>query len=180
MLNCNEARALLALHTEPDIKETALRDHLAECPACAIYHRRNRVIDATLREELRWETPPVLTAQLMAIALQASHLTSVPRPRRWYIITVYSLTAMVVAVSLAVAWTYGGNLLMQVGLTDALAWVFDTPTQWLAQIMQTQPDSQRVIEFTMRVRDQLLWLLLAAILWALLDRSPQSSLARTE
>ncbi|ABU56164.1 anti-sigma factor [Roseiflexus castenholzii] len=180
MMNCNEARTLLALHTEQEITDPALRDHLARCPACSLYHRRNRVIDATLREELRWETPSVLTAQLMAIALQASHLTPVPRPRRWYIITIYSLTAMVMAVSLAVAWTYGGSLLMQVGLSNALAWIFDTPTQWLAQVVQTQPDSQRVIEFAMRVRDQLLWLLLAAILWALLDRSPQSSLARTE
>ncbi len=180
MLNCDEARALLALHTEPEINDAALRDHLAECPACAIYHRRNCVIDATLREELRWETPSVLTAQLMAIALQASHLTPIARPRRWYIMTVYSLTAMVLAVSLAVAWTYGTHALMLTGLGDALTWVFDVPAQWLTQVMQTQPDSQRVIEFAMRVRDQLLWLLLAAILWALFDRSPQSSFARTE
>lgn len=180
MMSCDEARALLALHTEQEITDPALRDHLAGCSVCAIYHRRNRVIDATLREELRWETPSVLTAQLMAIALHASHLTPVPRPRRWYIITVYSLTAIVIAVSLAVAWTYGGHVLMQADLTNAFTWVFDTPAQWLAQVIQTQPDSQRVIEFAMRVRDQLLWLLLAAILWALLDRSPQSSLARTE
>lgn len=180
MLDCDEARTLLALHTEPEINDPALHDHLAGCPLCAIYHRRNRIIDAALREELRWEPPSVLTAQLMAIALQASHPTSVSRPRRWYIITIYSLTAVVMAVSLAVAWTYGGSLLMQAGLSNALAWVFDIPAQWLAQVIQTQPDSQRLIEFALRVRDQLLWLLLAAILWALFDRAPQSSLARTE
>lgn len=180
MMNCDEARALLALHTEPDINDRALHDHIASCPTCAIYHRRNRVIDATLREELRWEVPSVLTAQLMAIALQASHLTPVSRPRRWYILTVYLLTALVMAVSLAVAWTYGGAVLMQIGVHDALAWVFDIPAQWLAQATQTQPDSQRIIEFALRVRDQLLWLILAAILWALLDRSPQSLLAKSE
>ncbi|MCS6839525.1 MAG: zf-HC2 domain-containing protein [Roseiflexus sp.] len=180
MMNCDEARALLALHTESEISDAALRDHLASCPACAIYHRRNRIIDATLREELRWEVPPVLTAQLMAIALQASHLAPVSRPRRWYILTVYLLTAMVMAVSLAVAWTYSGPLLMQIGLGDALEWMFDIPAQWLAQVTQTQPDSQRIIEAALWVRDQLLWLLLATILWALLDRSPQSLVAKSE
>jgi hypothetical protein len=124
--------------------------------------------------------PSVLTAQLMAIALQSTHFSTAPRPRRWYVVTVYTLTAMVLAVSLAVAWTFGGSLVMQIGLGDALAWVFDTPAQWLAQVMQTQPGSQWVIEFALRVRDQLLWLLLAAILWALLDRSPRSALVQTE
>jgi hypothetical protein len=180
MMSCDEARALLALHTESEINDATLHGHLADCPTCAIYHRRNRVIDATLREELRWEVPSVLTAQLIAIALQASHLTPASPPRRWYMLTIYMLTAMVIAVSLAVAWTYGGSVLMQIGTSDALAWVFDTPAHWLAQVMQAQPDSQRVIEFALRVRDQLLWLLLAAILWALLDRSPQSLFARSE
>jgi hypothetical protein len=46
--------------------------------------------------------------------------------------------------------------------------------------MPMQTGSQWVIEFALRVRDQLLWLLLAAILWALLDRSPRSALAQTE
>ena len=124
--------------------------------------------------------PSVLTAQLMAIALQSTHFSTAPRPRRWYVVTVYMLTAMVLAVSLAVAWTFGGSLVMQIGLGDALAWVFDTPAQWLAQVMPMQTGSQWVIEFALRVRDQLLWLLLAAILWALLDRSPRSVLARTE
>jgi anti-sigma factor RsiW len=180
MLSCDEARALLALHADTEINDAALHDHLARCPACTAYYRRNRVIDRTLREELRWEVPSVLTAQLMAIALQSAAFSTAPRPRRWYVVTVYTLTAMVLAVSLAVAWTFGGSLVMQIGLNDALAWVFDTPAQWLAQVMPMQTGSQWVLEFALRVRDQLLWLLLAAILWAILDRSPRSALVQTE
>lgn len=180
MLNCDEARALLAIHSDEEINDTSLHRHLAECPACAAYHWRNRMIDRTLREELRWKVPPVLTAQLMAIALQSAAFATAPRPRRWYVVTIYTLTALVLAVSLAIAWTFGESLVMQIGVGDALAWVFDIPAQWLAQVMPIQPGSQWVIEFALRVRDQLLWLLLAAILWAILDRSPRSALAQTE
>ncbi|MGQ9548033.1 MAG: anti-sigma factor [Roseiflexus sp.] len=180
MLSCDEARALLVLHAEAEINDAALREHLVRCPACAAYSRRNHVIDRTLREELRWEVPSVLTAQLMAIALQSAACSAAPRPRRWYLVAVYILTAMVLAVSLAVAWTVGGSLVMQIGLDDALAWAFDIPAQWLAQVIPLQPGSQWVIEFAWRIRDQLLWLLLAAILWAILDRSPRSALAQTE
>lgn len=179
MMTCNEARAQLALSADFNDADANLHQHLAECAACAAYRRRNSAIDAALRDELRWEVPSVLTAQLMAIALQGSYLTPVARPRRWYVIVVYILTLLVMGVSLALAWQIGAIVAMQIGLGDMLNQMLAAPSQWLAQLSQSLPQSQAVIDFALRVRDQLLWLLLAAVLWAALDRAPQSSFART-
>ncbi|NWG22394.1 MAG: anti-sigma factor [Chloroflexi bacterium] len=179
MMNCNDARALLALDPGAGSDDDRLNEHIAACPACAAYQRRNRAIDMALRDELRWEVPAALTAQLVAIALQGPHFSLASRPRRWYVVVVYTLTLMVMAVSLAVAWNIGVSLTAQIGLGDALARALAAPGQWLADLTRSLPESRYVIDFALRVRDQLLWLLLVAVLWAILDRPPQSSLART-
>lgn len=180
MMTCNEARALLALKPDTADEDSAeLTEHLASCGACAVYRRRNQVIDATLRDELRWEVPAALTAHLMAIALQRPMLLPIARPRRWYVIVVYVLTLLVMGVSLAVAWQIGAIVASQIGLGAAIGQMLALPGQWLSQLSQSLPESRYVIDFALRVRDQLLWLLLAAVLWAALDRTPQSSFART-
>ena len=97
MIDCNEARELLAL--EPTSENEALQTHLVSCARCAHYRRQHQVLDVLLPSELRWEPPAALTAQLLALAaagpaaLMAPPLVARRGPKRWYVTIVYLLTA---------------------------------------------------------------------------------------
>jgi hypothetical protein len=50
---------------------------------------------------------------------------------------------------------------------------------WLDQLTRTLPVSPGAIQFLLKAREQLLWLLLVAVLWAVVDKwNPQFSLRR--
>ena len=179
MIDCNEARELLAV--EPATEEEALQSHLAQCERCARYRRPQQALNAVLRAELHWQAPSVLTAQLLALAATgpAALIEARPQPKRWYVIVVYLLTATAIGLSLAVAWQFFGLLAAQIGFSAALGQALAMPRQWLDQLAQTLPMSPAAIQFLLKAREQLLWLLLVAVLWAVVDKwNPQFSLRR--
>jgi hypothetical protein len=182
MNDCDKARELLAL--QPSSDDESLRQHLDSCIACTRYRRQHQSLNAVLRSELYWVAPAALTAQLVALAANAPLIVARPRPKGWYVTVVYVLTALAIGLSLAVAWQFIGLLLAQIGLGDALTQLLAAPAQGLAQLtqlVQTLPGSQPFIVFAQKLREQLLWLLLVAVLWAALDKwYPPFSLSRQQ
>jgi hypothetical protein len=180
---CNDVRDLLAL--DPNTEDTLLQAHLGECELCAGYRRQHQTLDVVLRAEMRWEAPAALTAQLLALvntpamAMQGAasqqpiHAASrriQARPRGWYVTAVYGLTAAVVALSLLIAMQLVGALADQVSISAAITQLLALPGQGLSYLTQELPQSRFVLDFILRVRDQLMWLLLVAVLWAALDK----------
>jgi predicted anti-sigma-YlaC factor YlaD len=173
-MSCNDVRELLAL--DPKSEDTLIQAHLGECEACAIYRRQHQTLDVVLRAEMRWEAPAALTSQLLAL-VNAPAATFAPMrpltrptPRGWYVTAVYGLTAAVVALSLLIAVQLVGALTDQVSIGAAITQLLALPGQGLSYLTQTLPLSRFVIDFFFKVRDQLVWLLLIAVLWAALDK----------
>ena len=185
-MNCDTIRDELAINPATD--DAAVQIHLQQCPACKVYRRGHASLDAVLRAELRWDVPAALTASLLAIAATAPLTENgswlpVPRqrPQGWYITLVYVLTSMAIAVSLMVAWQFVGGLLVQSGITDVWSWLWNAPSQAMQALVQVLPQARVVLAFFLDVRDKLLWLLLAAVLWAVLDKwNPQISFGRQQ
>jgi hypothetical protein len=173
---CNDVRDLLAL--DPKSEDSLVHMHLGECEICASYRRQHQTLDVVLRAEMRWEAPAALTAQLLAlvngpaVAMQqaAPQVLVRARPRSWYVTAVYALTAAVVALSLLIAVQLVGALADQVSISVAITQLLALPGQGLSYLTQTLPQSRFVLDFILRVRDQLMWLLLVAVLWAALDK----------
>jgi hypothetical protein len=69
-----------------------------------------------------------------------------------------------------VAWQVIGSLTSQVEVGALLTQLLSLPGQGLAYLNQKLPESRLAIDFFLRVRVQLLWLLLVAVLWAVLDK----------
>jgi hypothetical protein len=180
---CNDVRDMLAL--DPKSEDPLVHTHLGECELCASYRRQHQTLDVVLRAEMRWEAPAALTAQLLDLihapylAVQQAH-PQVPvraeslhveaRPRSWYVTAVYGLTAAVVALSLLIAVQLVGVLADQVSISAAITQMLALPGQGLSYLTQELPQSRFVLDFLLRVRDQLMWLLLVAVLWAALDK----------
>jgi anti-sigma factor RsiW len=186
-MNCNDVRETLAL--QPTIEDADVQAHIDACEGCARYRKQHQALDVVLRAEMRWEAPEVLTARLLAIAaapelayarpLAASAgpaplRATRPRPKAWYVTTVYALTLAAVAVSLLIGWQLAGMLLSQVPIGAAITQIMSLPGQGLAYLAQALPESRIAIDILMRIRTQLMWLLLVAVLWAALDKwNPQ-------
>jgi hypothetical protein len=177
-MSCNDVRELLAL--DPKSEDTLVQAHLGECEACAMYRRQHQTLDVVLRAEMRWEAPAALTAQLLALvhapaealapAMAMRPAPARPAPRGWYVTAVYGLTAAVVALSLLIAVQLVGALTDQVSFGAAITQLLALPGQGLKYLTETMPLSRFVVDFFFKVRDQLVWLLLIAVLWAALDK----------
>jgi len=176
VMMCNDIRDLLAL--DPKSEDALVHAHLGECELCASYRRQHQTLDVVLRAEMRWEAPAALTAQLLALvntpvlavpqAVPQIHIRE--RPRGWYVTAVYGLTITVVALSLLIAVQLIGALADQVSLSAAITQLMALPAQGLAYVTQELPQSRFVLDFILRIRDQMMWLLLVAVLWAGLDK----------
>jgi hypothetical protein len=173
---CNDVREILAL--DPKSEDTLVQVHLGECEHCTAYRRQHQTLDVVLRAEMRWEAPAALTAQLLAlvntpaVGMQPA-LAPVPvrtPPRGWYVTAVYGLTAAVITLSLLIAMQLIGALADQVSIGAAITQLLALPGQGLSYITQELPQSRFVLDFLLRVRYQLMWLLLVAVLWAALDK----------
>lgn len=175
-MNCDTIRDELALNPATD--DAAVQTHLQQCPACEAYRRSHASLDAVLRREMRWDVPAALTASLLAIAASAPLVDAAgqwapaprPRPQGWYVTLVYVLTSMAIAVSLMVAWQFVGGLLVQAGVTDVWAWLWNVPSQAQQALVQALPQARAVLAVVLDIRDKLWWLLLAAVLWAAFDK----------
>ena len=74
------------------------------------------------------------------------------------------------ALSLLIAVQLVGALADQVSISAAITQLLALPGQGLSYLTQALPQSRFVLDFILRVRDQLMWLLLVAVLWAALDK----------
>ncbi|MFO7166990.1 MAG: anti-sigma factor [Chloroflexota bacterium] len=170
-MTCDEAREKLAL--EPTSADVLLAEHLAGCERCAAYRRKHQALDGVLRAELRWEPPPALTAQLLAIAVNPATWVSAsrpaPRPKEWYVKLVYLLTLAVIGVSIALAWQVAAMLSAQMGLSAVLAELAAAPSRALADLTQQLPEARTALDLMGRARDLMMWLLMVAILWRLAE-----------
>ena len=170
MIMCDAVRAALAL--EPESADSIVSEHTATCPSCAAYRLRTQTLDVLLRHEMHWEAPAELTNRLMMMAAApwAAAPMVVARPQRWYVRVVYVLTLVILGLSLALAWQMAVGITAQLGLFDSLNQILAMPGWALQQLTAARPESRYVIEFVLRARDQLMWLLLAAVLWVALER----------
>ncbi|HNP72789.1 MAG TPA: anti-sigma factor [Kouleothrix sp.] len=183
MISCNDIREALAL--QPTSDDQAIKSHLADCEECTRYRRKHQALDVVLRAEMSWEVPAALSAQLLALAANPAAALETPlapvsarpyrapiaeRPRGWFVATVYALTGVVIVLSLLVAWQVIGALTAQIEIGPVLTQLLALPSQALAYLNQKLPQSRYAIDFFLRVRVQLMWLLLVAVLWAALDK----------
>ncbi len=129
-------------------------------------------LDQVLRQELRWEAPPEVTAFLLGLipngTLWAETLQR-PRPQPWYSTLVLILTAVAVGLSLAVAWQVIGSLSAELGLIAILEQLRAAPEIGLQRLYDALPVSRHIVAVLVIVREQLHWLLLAIMLWLALD-----------
>jgi hypothetical protein len=140
-------------------------------------------LDLLLREELRWEAPPELTARLLGLVPGVVLLGAPvrPQPKSWYSMVVLVLTAVAVGLSLAAAWQIFGALTAEWGLAAVLDQLRYAPALALEQLYDSFPASRQAVAVLVAVRDQLHWLLLAIVLWLALDGwQPQRAVARTQ
>jgi hypothetical protein len=127
-------------------------------------------LDALLRQELRWEVPPDLTARLLGLVPGgALFATPRPRPKSWYSMLVLILTAVAVGLSLAVAWQIFGAVSTELGFAAVLEQLRVAPAVGLDRLYDAFPASRQAVAVVVAVRDQLHWLLLAIVLWVALD-----------
>lgn len=184
MLTCDSVRDELALSPLGD--DRAVREHLEQCSACAAYQRKHSRLDVVLRGEMRWEAPTALSDRLLALAAvmpltpdeaqPAPRPLARPQPKGWHVTLAYVLTALAIGLSLAVVWSVGSVLVGTLGVQTFLAQLQALPAQLTAQLTTALPESRFVVAFFLYVHDKLLWLLLAAVLWAVLDKwNPQIS-----
>ena len=179
---CATIRETLAL--EPLTDDPQVQAHLDGCDNCARYRRQHQSLDVVLRAEMSWEAPAALTARLLAIAADpaaAIEKASAPvapraaappaRPKTWFVSVVYALTLLIIAISLLVAWQVAGALLAQVEPGAILTQLLALPQQGLTYLIAKLPQSRYLVDFLLRVRVQLMWLLLVAVLWAVLDKA---------
>lgn len=181
---CATVREALAL--EPMTEDPQVQAHLDGCATCARYRRQHQSLDVVLRAEMSWEAPAALTARLLAIAadpaaaIEQASAPFVPRqaaqavparPKTWFVSVVYALTLMIIALSLLVAWQVAGALLAQVEPGAILTQLLALPQQGLTYLIAKLPQSRYLVDFLLRVRVQLMWLLLVAVLWAVLDKA---------
>lgn len=185
MLTCDSVRDELAI--SPAGGGRAVREHLERCGDCAAYQRKHSRLDVALRGEMRWEAPTALSDRLLALAatmpLTPEEAQPVsprplarPQPKGWHVTLAYVLAALAIGLSLAVLWSVGSALAGSLEVQTFLAQLQALPAQLMAQLTTTLPESRFVVAFFLYVHDKLLWLLLAAVLWAVLDKwSPQVS-----
>lgn len=168
MMTCEHAREILAVN--PHTEDEQIQQHLESCPLCAVYQRGSYALDVMLRAELRWEAPEHLTKNLLSLAMMPSVVLAPGRPRGWRIRIIYALTLLVVVISLAIGSQIAWAFASQMGLFTMLNELFAAPARFLQQLAIEQPQSRYAIDLVLRIRDQMLWMLVAAVLWALFDR----------
>lgn len=131
-------------------------------------------LDALLRDELRWEVPAALSAQLLALVPGAPALAlaaPMPQPKRWYVVLVTALTVAALTLSLLVAWQFYSLIGPQLGLPEMWRALLDAPGLGLARLLEALPQASYAVSLLAGVRSYLYWLLLVAVLWLALDGS---------
>ncbi|MBC8161336.1 MAG: hypothetical protein H7Z42_08965 [Roseiflexaceae bacterium] len=178
MTSCNSVRDELA--TAPIAIDPEIQQHVQGCPACARYAARHATLDTAMRAELRWEMPADLSARLMALAL-APIAFGPAQPKRFHVVLAYLVAVLSILLALLVGWYGVSQLLAQFNFQAQLAALLALPSQALADLTQALPESRYLVDFFLRVRTQLVWLMMVALVWAMLDRwNPQVTMQRQQ
>lgn len=129
------------------------------------------LFDAALRHELRWEAPPELTHRLLQLVPNTAPspaLTSAPlSPWRFYL--AIGLIALVVLVSMVGATYLYQIVWFQLGAGSLIAQLEALPARLLQSLYETIPFAREIVSIAALIRDQLHWVLLALVLWILID-----------
>jgi hypothetical protein len=148
-------------------------------------------LDLVLRHELRWKAPPELTNQLLQLVhnpdllgkelhTPSLHQTSAvvlptqAKAGKWYSLLVMVLTCLAVGLSFAVTWQFYGVVGAELGLANVwlqLELAVANGLQWLYTEL---PATRTIASLLSTMYEQaywlLNWLLVAAILWLILDK----------
>lgn len=142
--------------------------------------RVSTAADVVLRDALVLQAPADLTARLQALVPQAAAPTPAPAapvpiatagPRRWVVATVYAITSALLLLSLLYAGQVYTLILTQLGLEQWLTEITQLPAWLLTQLYTYVPQSRAVIGLVVSLRQPLQWLLVALVLWAVIDMS---------
>ncbi|WP_322494095.1 anti-sigma factor [Chloroflexus sp.] len=129
------------------------------------------LLDAALRHELRWEAPPELTHRLLQLVPNAAPNpapATTPLPR-WRFYLAIGLIALAVLVSTVGAAYLYQIVWFQLGAGSLIAQLEALPARLLQSLYETIPFAREFVSIAALIRDQLHWVLLALVLWILLD-----------
>ncbi|HEY0734882.1 MAG TPA: hypothetical protein VGD69_08225 [Herpetosiphonaceae bacterium] len=138
--------------------------------------RARSPLDLALRDALVIQAPPELTARLQALVPQAApavvpEFAPAVRPRRWVVATVYFVTATLLLLSLMYAGQIYGLMIDQLGLNTWLSEIARLPAALLQQLYTAYPQARTVVSTLVRIQQPLQWLLIALVVWAVVDMS---------
>lgn len=150
--------------------------------------------EATLRKELVLQAPIDLTARLQALVPQMAASIADPeaapvpvsapvvaaRPRRWVVATVYFVTAALLLVSLFYAGQLYTTVAAQLGVQDWLAEIAKLPGTLLTQLYEYVPQARTVVGVLVQLQQPLQWLLVALVLWAVIDMTQRQGPRQTD
>lgn len=150
--------------------------------------------ESTLRNELVLQAPIDLTARLQALVPQMSAALADPeaapvveetpvvasRPRRWVVATVYFVTAALLMASLFYAGQLYSAVAVQLGIQDWLAEVAKLPGTLLTQLYDYVPQARTVVGIVVQLQQPLQWLLVALVLWAVIDMTQRQGPRQTD
>ncbi len=201
-MECRTARSTLDGARIP----VDVQAHLDICPACAA---DRRVVD-TLRASVLIEAPSELSVRLLALAAPAAQparldvalkqalvvpasteLTArlqqlvpsaavvAPRRRVW-VMPVYVLTAVLVAVLLVVTGQVYGLALQQLGVTELWQAAAALPGEWLARLYAVFPQGRYVVEAFFSLQRALEWVLIGLLMWAVLEMRAKRPVMRRQ
>lgn len=137
-------------------------------------------VDTVVRDALLVQAPAALTARLLDLVPQMAASTQVapvvpsqpvarPQPRRWVVATVYFATAALLLLSMFYAGQIYSTVIGQLGLQYWLAEIASLPAALLSWLYETVPASRIVVSTFVGLRQPLQWLLVALVLWAIVD-----------
>lgn len=141
------------------------------------------LLDAALRHELRWEAPPELTNRLLhlvpgAVPIATAEISPLPR---WRLFVAIALMSLLILVSLAGASYLYQLVWFQWGFAQFIAQLEVLPARLLQTFYETMPFARELVSIIALIRDQLHWLLIALVLWIILDNwQPEGRLIRQE
>lgn len=126
-------------------------------------------LDMALKTALVMAPPPELSRQLAALAGPAA----MPARRRW-VMLVYAMTAILLAISLVFAGQIYGMAIRELGLSEIWNSMTLVSGQWLAQFYTNFPQGHYVVDAFRTLQQALQWVLVGLVMWAVLEmRAPR-------
>lgn len=141
------------------------------------------LLDAAIRHELRWEAPPELTNRLLhlvpgAVPTATAEISPLPR---WRLYVAIALMSLLILVSIPGASYLYQLIWFQWGFAQFIAQLEALPARLLQTFYETMPFARELVSIIALIRDQLHWLLIALVLWIILDNwQPERQLVRQE